>query len=394
MEDFSSLPGPVKQFMKKLMLQNKKLTGQNRELQRKVRELSMLCDFNGIVIETSELQPFYQILLEQATRISQSEAGLILITDIHKHQLVREAVVGEMEPGLLQWLEGMPIEMERVLKEGRILELIYKEPLLLELQRRDPLIKSALFFPLVFNRECFGIGIVMHRHSKFIPHAIHYADDIHFIGMLAQQGAMLAELNRVKANTFQTEKVYLKTIAALTEAIDAKDMYTAGHSQRVAEISTTIAYDLGLTQHEIDIIHYGALLHDIGKIGIPELILNKKGRLTDDEFSAIKKHPVIGTNILRSIDFLDEALHIVRYHHERFDGTGYPEGLAKENIPFMARIVGVADSWDAMTSNRSYRKALPTTVACQELEKHASTQFDPYIVQTLQQGSFAQLMKI
>lgn len=394
MEDFSSLPDSVKHFMKKLILQNKKLVNQNRELQRKVRELSLLWDYYGIITKTSEVQSFYQILLEQATRISQSEAGVILITDTLKHQLIREAIVGEMEPSLLKWLKEMPIEIERVIKDGQILELIYKEPLLLELQKRDPLIKSALFFPLVFNRECFGIGLVMHRHSKFIPHAIHYADDIHFIGMLAQQGAILTELNRVKANTFQTEKVYLKTIAALTEAIDAKDMYTAGHSQRVAEISTTIAYDMGLSQHEIDIIHYGALLHDIGKIGIPELILNKKGRLTIDEFSAIKKHPVIGTNILRSIDFLDEALHIVRYHHERFDGTGYPEGLAKENIPFMARIVGVADSWDAMTSNRSYRKALPTSVACKELEKHAGTQFDPYIVKILRQGSFAQLMKL
>lgn len=394
MEDFSSLPIQVKEFIKKMMLQNKKLANQNRDLQRKVRELSMLYDFTGLINETSEHQPFYQIILEQATKISQSEAGLILLTDGYKQRLSTEAKIGEMEPGLLDWLESMPPEIEQVLKEGRMLELIYKEPLLLQLQKRDPLVKSVLFFPLIFNRDQFGMGLVMHRHSEFVPHPIHYTDNFHFIRMLASQGGMLAELHRVKSNNYQTEKVYLKTIAALTEAIDAKDMYTAGHSQRVAEISTTIAYELGLSQREIDVVHYGALLHDIGKIGIPEMILNKQGRLTDAEYSAIKRHPVIGTTILRSIDFLDEALHIVRYHHERFDGAGYPEGLMKEDIPFMARIVGVADAWDAMTSNRSYRKALPASVASQELEKNAGIQFDPYIIKTLQQGSFAQLMKI
>lgn len=393
MEAFTKIPEPMKSLLKRLISENKQLQLQNQELQRKVREISLLHEMSQLLNENFERHAYYRTILELALRISDSEAGAIFLLKGSSQRLELQVSVGDWEPGLQRWVEEMPLEIEQHLKRQQIVELTFQDPFLREMQRRDPFIKSALLFPLILGKDKIGLGLVMHRHSSVVGHAPLYGEDIHFLTVLAQQASMIAELNQSKYDR-QAQQIYLSTIAALTEAIDAKDMYTAGHSQRVAEISTSIAYEIGLTQDEIDTVHYGALLHDIGKIGVPEVILNKKGRLTDDEFFAIKKHPVIGMNILKSIEFLEGTLHIVRFHHERFDGTGYPDGLKGEEIPFIARIVGIADAWDAMTSDRAYRRALTPSVAIEELERNAGTQFDPLIIRALRKGSFAQLKAV
>lgn len=169
----------------------------------------------------------------------------------------------------------------------------------------------------------------------------------------------------------------LSTLRALTRAIEAKDRYTKGHSSRVAKYSQMIAARMGKSEEEQDKIYNIALLHDVGKIRVPEEIINKAGKLTDEEFAFIQLHPVAGYNILKDIPG-DEQLAIgAKFHHERFDGKGYPNGLAGENIPELARIIAVADAYDAMASNRSYRKALPREVVRSEIEKGIGTQFDP-----------------
>ena len=328
-----------------------------------------------------------------ALRMSNSEVGGLFLISPFNQQLTMKVFEGEMEPGVIKWLEGMPKDIEKILITGEARRLNHNDPVLMKLREFDPYIRSALFYPLNFSRNYLGLGFVMHRHKEAREHTDDYSHDLRFLSILAKHAHLMVEFNNLKYER-ENQQIYLNTIRALTEAIDAKDMYTAGHSQRVAEISTTIAYELGLTQREIDVIHYGALLHDIGKIGIPESILNKKGRLTDREFENVKRHPKIGTNILRSIDFLEEALHIVRHHHERYDGRGYPDGVTGEDIPFMARIVCVADAWDAMTSNRSYRKALPFKVVLEEFDKNKGTQFDPTIIRTLQRRSFRELKVI
>ncbi len=168
-----------------------------------------------------------------------------------------------------------------------------------------------------------------------------------------------------------------QTAEALASAIDAKDRYTNGHSRRVAEYSVNIAREAGKTDEECEKIYFAALLHDVGKIGVPIEILSKKGRLTDEEFERIKEHPVVGGQILSSIRNSPWLSVGARYHHERYNGKGYPEGLAEENIPEIARIIAVADSYDAMTSNRSYRNAIPQHIVREELVKGMGTQFDP-----------------
>jgi putative two-component system response regulator len=178
----------------------------------------------------------------------------------------------------------------------------------------------------------------------------------------------------------QAQKIrasFFNAITALAYALEAKDVYTSGHSQRVTEISVAIAKHLGLDKENIEKIRLAGLVHDIGKIGVREAVLNKPGSLSDEEFEHVRLHSVTGERILKPIVDDGEILKAVRHHHERYDGTGYPDGLKGEQIPQLARIIAVADTFDAMTSERPYRKALTKDVACAEVERCRGTQFDP-----------------
>lgn len=177
----------------------------------------------------------------------------------------------------------------------------------------------------------------------------------------------------------QTEKMLSETIEALSSAVDAKDRYTSGHSRRVAEYARTLAERMGMDESAKKQIYMAGLLHDVGKIRIPDEIINKAGKLTEEEFNYIKLHTIAGNHILKEISSIEEISAGAKYHHERYDGKGYPNGLEGENIPQIARIIGVADAYDAMASNRSYRKALPQYLVREEIVKGRGTQFDPVI---------------
>ena len=181
------------------------------------------------------------------------------------------------------------------------------------------------------------------------------------------------------------KELFVQTVTALSEAVDAKDRYTSGHSKRVAEYARMIAARMGKSKEEQEEIYRAGLLHDVGKIRIPVEIINKAGKLTDEEFNIIKVHPVTGYHILRGISGNRPIAIAAKYHHERYDGKGYPNGLEGDRIPETARILGVADSYDAMTSNRSYRQALPQDVVRKEIEKGKGTQFDPVIAEIMLQ---------
>jgi putative nucleotidyltransferase with HDIG domain len=176
------------------------------------------------------------------------------------------------------------------------------------------------------------------------------------------------------------KKLNLQAIEALAQALEAKNPYTKGHSERVADLAGQLAAAMGLAGSQIERIRIAGLLHDIGKIGVPETVLLKPGRLDDGEFAQIKKHPVQGKSILQPISFLEDILPAVYHHHERFDGKGYPAGLVSEAIPLWARILQVADTYDAMTSERPYRNALSRDQAAQEIIRYSGQQFDPAVV--------------
>ncbi len=179
------------------------------------------------------------------------------------------------------------------------------------------------------------------------------------------------------------EEGYLQTIVALANSIDSKDSYTRGHSQRVGDISVQIGRELGLSERELKHLQYGGILHDIGKIGIVESILCKQSRLTDEEMTIMREHPDIGDSIIKPVSFLGEVRSCVRNHHERWDGSGYPDKLQGEAIPLLARIVGCADTFDACTSTRPYQKAMPLEKAMEILDNLSGKQLDPNVVGAL-----------
>lgn len=195
----------------------------------------------------------------------------------------------------------------------------------------------------------------------------------------------IIELNRlhgdmaseIRAKTEKLSRAYIQIVEALAASVDAKDRYTHGHSSRVAAYSREIARRAGFSAQEQDTVFMMGLLHDVGKIGVADSIINKNGKLTDEEYAVIKTHPAVGAEILKKITDLPELMVGARWHHERYDGRGYPDGLAGEAIPEAARIIAVADTYDAMTSNRSYRGALSQQKVRSEIERCRGSQFDP-----------------
>lgn len=224
----------------------------------------------------------------------------------------------------------------------------------------------STYFVVSLSGIFVGIGMII----LFSLNVLRTAGNIHMME-LRRQKKELAKRKR------QLEKVSLQMIQTLSTTIEAKDEYARGHSHRVAEYAALIADELGWSSEEIMNLKYAAHLHDIGKIGIPDMLLNKPARLTPEEYSVIKEHTVIGAEILKNISLIPHVAEVARSHHEHYDGTGYPDGLAGEDIPLSARIVAIADSYDAMNSRRIYRNALPPEKIFEEIENNRGIQFDP-----------------
>ncbi len=188
-------------------------------------------------------------------------------------------------------------------------------------------------------------------------------------------------LSRYSFSLYSNLRVsYMDTVKTLSNAIEAKDEYTHGHTERVHEYSALIADELKYSPRQKEVLQYAALLHDVGKIGVQEAILNKPGKLDKSEFDAIKQHPVLGAKIISNVKYLKECVPIVKYHHKYFDGTGYPEVEENESVPFESRILSVADAYDAMTSKRLYRDPFTHSKAIEEIIRCSGTQFDPKVV--------------
>ena len=230
--------------------------------------------------------------------------------------------------------------------------------------------------------KCFELGAVDFITKPFVDE-IMFQRTSRTLELAYLQKELRAEVEyktrKLDKRSQQLKRMTIQAMQTLAGTIDAKDKYTNGHSLRVAEYSAMIGSKMNMTQEELDNIYYIGLLHDIGKIGIPDEIINKTSRLTDEEYAIIKTHPVIGSEILEKMSELPDIMVGARWHHERFDGKGYPDGLVGEDIPLVARIIGVADAYDAMSSTRSYRGVLPQNTIREEIQKGAGTQFDPKI---------------
>ncbi|MBI3915317.1 MAG: GAF domain-containing protein [Chloroflexi bacterium] len=238
------------------------------------------------------------------------------------------------------------------------------------------LAQSLCLVPLRSGDRALGLLMLgearREERESFTPEKINLARSI------ADQAA--SALHRAELFT-QLEHSYLETVLALANAVDAKDMYTADHAQRLAQMALAVGREIDLTPRELDDLRYGAILHDIGKIGVPDSILKKPAKLDADEWKIMRQHPEIGARILAPISRLVQAARIVRHHHERVDGKGYPDGLSGETIPLGARILTIVDSYSAIMDKRVYKEARSQDEALTELKKHAGTQFDPHIVE-------------
>ena len=183
-----------------------------------------------------------------------------------------------------------------------------------------------------------------------------------------------------RAGRMFSANVLFRTIQAIAAAVDAKSLFSREHSSRVTQLCLDIGSEMGLSKDDLDVLEFAATVHDIGKIGTPESLLSKMGRLTDEDWSSIRDHPRVGATFLASIDELREVASIIRHHHERMDGYGYPDNLRGEAIPLLSRILAVADAFEAMTADRPYRRAMSPSNALEELRANAGEQFDPEVV--------------
>jgi len=232
--------------------------------------------------------------------------------------------------------------------------------------------KSLLFVPILFHgRLLGGIKAFSRKPRRFSN------EEIKVLSIFASQAAVALQESMLYENMHAN---YFNTVHALVLAIEARDPYTSGHTERVTKYALGLAERMNIPREQLEVLRYAGEVHDIGKISIPDFILGKPGKLTPAERAIIQLHPAKGAEMLQPLEFLRLALSAVRHHHEKYDGSGYPDGLEKEKIPIMARILACADAFDAMTSERSYRKRrLSVSEAIIEIKNNSGTQFDPYI---------------
>jgi putative nucleotidyltransferase with HDIG domain len=246
--------------------------------------------------------------------------------------------------------------------------------------------RRLLAVPLQRGEQVLGCMYVLDK-----EHGDFDSVDIKLLNSIANESAIYLE------NAILFEDVHglmMGLLHSLTSAVDAKDAYTCGHSERVALLGKTLAQEFGLDDHQVERIYMAGLLHDVGKIGVPEAVLRKPGKLTMEEFEQMKRHPAIGAKILHDVKQIQDIIPGVLHHHERFDGRGYPDGLSGHNIPLMGRIICLADCFDAMTSTRTYRKAMPLEVTLADIRRCSGTQFDPALTEAFLRISPEKLREI
>jgi putative nucleotidyltransferase with HDIG domain len=376
-------------------LDRKRVSGENA----KTRELMELSNVSELVSVTSDLDRTLSLILNTALNRTRSVRGSIMLLDetnrnlvIRVHEGLDESIVKNAKvpvgDGIAGWVarQAEPILVTDV-KEHPLFSRLCRNyedksfvslPLKVKAQAdcagegQSPE-EEVLALPLLSRNRVVGVMNV----NKKKDGGVFTQGDLELLKILSTQAAALIENN----NLFSSLRdAYIETIQTLVLLIEAKDPYTMGHSQRVTELALKIGSRIGLSSAWHEVLKYAGSLHDIGKIGVDGAILNKPGKLTGDEWEIIKKHPVIGSEVLKPVKFLTEVYPVVRSHHEHFDGTGYPDGLEGQEIPFLSRLLSVADAYDAMISTRAYRDSMTEEQVLQEIKRCSGSQFDPEIV--------------
>jgi len=342
-------------------------------LQSRIKEISLINQITQESTLSQNLSKVLNLILNCAIDTLGVDSGSIMLLDRNHDLVVRAASNGNLIGKRIKFGQGIA---GWVAKEKKPLVLIdgIDDPRFSKSKSNKERVKDAVSVPIMLGTKVVGV-INLTATKKKHPFT---GRDLEFLTTLANQAAGAV----YNAQIFEElRNNYFSTIQALAEAIDAKDPYTHGHSARVAEYAIMVAKEAGMTLEEMESLQAAAYLHDIGKIGIPEAILTKPGRLTTEEYQIIRTHPEIGARILAPVSFKGNVVPIVRHHHERVDGEGYPDKLKGKKIPFEARILAVADSFDAMTSLRAYRPPRDFESAKAELKRCAGEQFDKEVVE-------------
>lgn len=336
-----------------------------QQVTSQVSHLEALYQLGRILNSSLSLDEILPTALTQTLDLLQAQTASVMLLD-EKGEELRIRLAHGLSPEIV---EKTKVKLgERV--SGRVAAT--GEPVLIKGSEGDDL-DSSICVPLLANQQVLGVLNIRTKTdgSDFTQQDLELASQLANIAAAAIENASLHD---------ELQALFLSTVSAMANSIDARDPYTKGHSERVTSYAVMIAEELKLTGDELERLRYAGLLHDIGKIRIRDHILHKPGRLTDSEFDEMKKHPEYGVEIMEPVKAFQTILPAMLHHHERFDGRGYPHGLAGDSIPLSARILCVADCFDAMTSDRPYRKGMPVESAVHELFKNKSSQFDPVLV--------------
>ncbi len=372
-------------------LYNELLTKSNK-LERAVKRLTMLNEIANALHSVLDLKVLLQLLVHSIAQELGAERATLMLLDQEQSHLTIEAAVGFNEKidetvriplgqGISGWVaqQGQPLFSEDISQDPRFTKSAERH------YNSDSFISAPLLLsiPILLKQQVIGVINVNNK----IGGGSFTEDDTQLVTTMAGQVAISIEnarmFDKLKQYNRELKEAHFQTISVLSEALEAKDAVTGGHSERMLLFANAVAQRIGLNEKELQLLKYAALLHDIGKIGIPEAILLKPDKLTVEEFAQIKEHPRIGAELIQPVKFLSEVSPLIHAHHEWYDGRGYPYGLAGEEIPIQARIVAALDAFDAMTSDRPYRPSPGREWAIGELIRLSGSQFDPQVVEAL-----------
>jgi HD-GYP domain-containing protein (c-di-GMP phosphodiesterase class II) len=359
-----------------MIIKNAQLFIENKNRIHRLEHLMQLTEY---VNSTLNIDTLFDMILGISMDTLGAEAGSIMMLDEEKQTLKFAAVSGpksgklkEVKVPVGEGIAGWVIRENRgvLITDAQSDPRFFKEAD----QKTDFKTKSVLAVPLRTKNNLIGVVEVLNKKNN----ESFNSDDMLMLEALSNQAAIAIENARLYANV---KELFVNTVRSLATAIETKDVYTRGHSERVTMFSGLMAKALSFSEEETENLNLTGILHDIGKIGVDESILRKPSKLTEAEYTEIMKHPEYAANILEAIPQLRHIIPAVKHHHERYDGNGYPSKLKGEKIPYFSRILAIADTFDAMSSSRPYRQALPFNVCIEEIKRCAGTQFDPELAE-------------
>ncbi len=358
--------------------------GKLKQIEEKVERLALLSRLGQILNSTLDHKEIRRRAMEAATQLMKAEAGSLLLVDEGKRQLNFEVALGDREEdikriplnfgeGIAGWVaqNGKPLIVNSPKKDPRFFKGVD--------ERTEFRTRNIICVPVKVKEKIFGVLEAINKQER----GGFNKEDLSLFMSLADQVAIALDNSRLYQ---ELEEMFFQTTDSLADAIEKRDPYTGGHTQRVTQYSLAIAKYLQLKPLERKWLKITSVLHDIGKVGIEDQILKKPERLSPEEFEMIKRHCNIGVEIIEHVRQLRDSIPGVKSHHEQLDGKGYPDGLKGEEIPVLARIVAVADTFDAMTTDRPYRKAMEKEAAVEELSRCSGTQFDEKVVEAFIQA--------